>query len=86
MTRNLLPSYALLGQQAQGTTAEEVLENAGLNFMVRKAPAGYRNHLGNFIPHTGHSITYREDTGLALGNVGRTYKVFQNSEAHAFQE
>lgn len=81
MTRNLLPSYALLGQQAQGTTAEEVLENAGLNFMVRKAPAGYRNHLGEFVPHTGHSITYREDTGLALGNVGRTYKVFQNSEA-----
>ena len=28
-SRNLLPSYALLGQEAKGTTAEEVLANAG---------------------------------------------------------
>ena len=80
-SRNLLPSYALLGQEAKGTTAEEVLANAGLDFEVRKAPSGYRNHKGDFIPHKGHSITYRTDTGAALGSVGSTYKVYQNIDA-----
>ncbi|NCW70419.1 MAG: DUF932 domain-containing protein [Marivivens sp.] len=80
-SRNLLPSYALLGQKAKGTTAEEVLANAGLDFEVKKAPSGYRNHEGNFIPHKGHSITYRADTGAALGSVGSTYKVYQNIDA-----
>tara|TARA_Y100000004_G_scaffold195777_1_gene263819 strand:+ start:960 stop:1949 length:990 start_codon:yes stop_codon:yes gene_type:complete len=80
-SRNLLPSYALLGQEAKGTTAEEVLANAGLDFEVKKAPSGYRNHEGDFIPHKGHSITYRTDTGAALGSVGSTYKVYQNIDA-----
>jgi len=80
-SRNLLPSYALLGQEAKGTTAEEVLANAGLDFEVKKAPSGYRNHEGDFIPHKGHSITYRADTGTALGSVGSTYKVYQNIDA-----
>lgn len=80
-SRNLLPSYALLGQEAKGTTAEEVLANAGLDFEVKKAPSGYRNHEGDFIPHKGHSITYRADTGAALGSVGSTYKVYQNIDA-----
>ena len=80
-SRNLLPSYALLGQEAKGTTAEEVLANAGLDFEVRKAPSGYRSHKGDFIPHKGHSITYRTDTGAALGSVGSTYKVYQNIDA-----
>lgn len=80
-SRNLLPSYALLGQEAKGTTAEEVLANAGLDFEVKKAPSGYRNHKGDFIPHKGHSITYRADTGAALGSVGSTYKVYQNIDA-----
>lgn len=77
----LLPAYALLGQQAEGTTAEQVLANAGLDFEVKKAPSGYLNHDGQFIGHKGHSVTYREDTGMALGNVGSTYHVFQNHEA-----
>ena len=81
MTGRLLPSYALLGQEAEGTTAEEVLANAGLDFLVKKAPAGYIGPAGDFVNHRGHSITYREDTGAALGNVGSTYKVFQNHEA-----
>lgn len=80
-SRNLLPSYALLGQEAKGTTAEEVLANAGLDFEVKKAPSGYRNHKGDFIPHKGHSITYRADTGAALGSVGSTYKVYQNIDS-----
>ncbi len=78
MTRNVLPSYALLGQEAEGTTAEEVLANAGLDFEVKKAPSGYMNHDGQFIGHRGHSVTYRADTGMALGNVGSTYHVYQN--------
>ena len=75
-----LPAYALLGQQAEGTTAEEVLANAGLDFTVQKAPAGYMNHRGDFIHHKGHSVTYRDDTGQALGNVGSTYRVYQNND------
>lgn len=77
----LLPSYALLGQQAEGTTAEEVLANAGLDFEVKKAPSGYINHEGDFTHHKGHSVTYRADTGMALGNVGSTYQVYQNVDA-----
>ena len=77
----MLPSYALLGQEAQGTTAKEVLANAGLDFEVRKAPSGYQNHKDDFIPHKGHSITYRTDTGAALGSVGSTYQVYQNHDA-----
>ncbi len=81
MTRNVLPSYALLGQEAEGTTAEEVLANAGLDFEVKKAPSGYMNHDGQFIGHKGHSVTYRADTGMPLGNVGSTYHVYQNVDA-----
>lgn len=75
-----LPAYALLGQQAEGTTAEQVLANAGLDFTVQKAPAGYMNHRGDFVHHKGHSVTYRDDTGQALGNVGSTYRVYQNND------
>ena len=81
MSRNLLPSYALLGQEAQGTTAEEVLRNAGLDFRVEKAPSGYIDPKGNFVNHRGHTITYRTDTGAALGSVGNTYQVYQNVDA-----
>ena len=77
----LLPSYALLGQQAEGTTAEEVLANAGRDFEVKKAPSGYINHEGDFTHHKGHSVTSRADTGMALGNVGSTYQVYQNVDA-----
>ena len=80
-SRNLLPSYALLGQEAKGTTAEEVLANAGLDFEVRKAPSGYMNPQGDFVRHRGHTITYRADTGAALGSVSSSYEVFQNHDA-----
>jgi len=80
-SQQLLPSYALLGQEAIGTTAKEVLANAGLDFEVRKAPSGYIDPKGNFTPHRGHTITYRTDTGAALGSVGNTYKVYQNLDA-----
>ena len=80
-SRNLLPSYALLGQEAKGTTAEEVLANAGLDFEVRKAPSGYMNPQGDFVRHRGHTITYRTDTGAALGSVSSSYEVYQNIDA-----
>jgi len=80
-SRNLLPSYALLGQEAKGTTAEEVLANAGLDFEVKKAPSGYMNPQGDFVRHRGHTITYRADTGAALGSVSSSYEVFQNHDA-----
>ena len=80
-SRNLLPSYALLGQEAKGTTAEEVLANAGLDFEVKKAPSGYMNPQGDFVRHRGHTITYRTDTGAALGSVSSSYEVYQNIDA-----
>jgi len=68
----------LLGKEAQGTTAQEVLENAGLDFNVSKHPSGYMNHDGRFVGNPGHFVTVRDDTGLPLGQVGRTYQVYQN--------
>jgi phage/plasmid-like protein (TIGR03299 family) len=85
-TRNLIPAYALVGQEAEGTTAKEVLANAGLDFEVKMAPSGYLNDKENFVSHKGNSVTYRDDSGQALGNVGSTYRVFQNSETLAIAD
>ena len=82
MTGNIMPAYALLGQEAKGTTAEEVLANAGLDFEVARAPSGYIDPKTNeFVNHRGHSITYRTDTNQCLGHVGGTYQVVQNIDA-----
>jgi len=81
MTRNLVSSYMLLGKEAQGTTAQEVLQNAGLDFTVSKHPSGYMNHEGRFVGNPGHFVTVRDDTGLPLGQVGKSYTVYQNEDA-----
>ena len=81
MTRNLMSSYMLLGEEAQGTTAQEVLQNAGLDFNVSKHPSGYINHEGRFVGNPGHFVTVRDDTGLPLGQVGKTYTVYQNTDS-----
>ena len=81
MTRNLMSSYMLLGKEAQGTTAQEVLQNAGLDFYVSKHPSGYMNHDGRFIGNPGHFVTVRDDTGMPLGQVGKTYHVMQNIDS-----
>ena len=81
MTRNLMSSYTLLGKEAQGTTAQEVLQNAGLDFKVSKHPSGYMNHEGRFVGNPGHFVTVRDDTGLPLGQVGKSYTVYQNEDA-----
>ena len=81
MTRNLMSSYMLLGKEAQGTTAQEVLQNAGLDFTVSKHPSGYMNHEGRFVGNPGHFVTVRDDTGLPLGQVGKSYTVYQNEDA-----
>ena len=90
MTTNLLSSYMLLGQEAQGTTAKEVLENAGLDFNVSKHPSGYMKYSpfreDQFISNPGHFVTVRDDTGLALGQVGRTYHVYQNEQTLAIAD
>jgi phage/plasmid-like protein (TIGR03299 family) len=70
----------LLGNDAQGTNAQEVLQNAGLDFNVSKHPSGYMNDNGKFITNPGHFVTVRDDTGLALGQVGKTYHVYQNAQ------
>ena len=80
MTRNLMSSYMLLGKEAQGTTAQEVLQNAGLDFTVSKHPSGYMNHDGRFIGNPGHFVTVRDDTGMPLGQIGKTYHVYQNED------
>jgi len=38
------------------------------------------NSDGKFITNNGHHVTVRDDTGLALGQVGRTYHVYQNQQ------
>lgn len=81
MTRNLVSSYMLLGKEAQGTTAQQVLQNAGLDFTVSKHPSGYMNHEGRFVGNPGHFVTVRDDTGLPLGQVGKSYTVYQNEDA-----
>ena len=90
MTTNLLSSYMLLGQEAQGTTAKEVLENAGLDFNVSKHPSGYMKYSpfreDQFISNPGHFVTVRDDTGLALGQVGKTYHVYQNEQTLAIAD
>ncbi len=61
-------------------TAQEMLEAAGMaGWNVAKEPA-YRAN-GEQIP--GAFANYTED-GRFLGNVGRTYNVFQNEEIFAF--
>lgn len=73
--RNMMSAIARFGTDAIGKTAEEVLQNAGLNFVVEKQPLYTKT--GKTISSKFNRIA-RTDTDDTLGVVGRTYVPMQN--------
>jgi len=69
------------------TGVHEALTAAGLDWEVKKIPAGYEGDEGEFIPAGAKfNLTKRMDTGAILGQVGNQYSVFQNEQAFAFAD
>lgn len=73
----MIASYMLMGQQAQGTTTEEVLRNAGLDFEVGREPL--YTATGREVRSKFQRIK-RMDNDVTLGVVGRTYHPMQNAD------
>ncbi len=73
--RNMMAAIGRFGKPAQGTTAEEVLQNAGLNFDVAIEPL-YTSK-GKPIRSKFNRV-FRTDTDTTLGVVGKTYVPMQN--------
>ena len=73
----VLSAFSVIGQEAIGTNAEEVLSNAGLNFHTSMEPL--YSSKGKPIKSKFRRI-FREDTDETLGVVGRTYRILQNQE------
>lgn len=71
----MLASYMLMGQEAKGTTTDEVLRNAGLDFEVGMGPL--KTPAGNMVRNKWQRV-FRKDNDVTLGVVGRTYKPMQN--------
>ncbi|MFF7966718.1 DUF932 domain-containing protein [Streptomyces sp. NPDC007903] len=79
------PAWHGLGQIVPGGTTDidEVLRLGGLDFTVATVPALYRFG-GELHEHTDRFHTVREDTGAALGVVGRRYEPIQNRQGFEF--
>lgn len=75
-----------LGQIAdQYETSADVLEKAGLNFIVEKRPNIHRLPSGKEIESTKSFFTFRTDTEEILGDqLGGDYRVIQNKQAFEF--
>jgi len=73
--RSMMGAIARFGNEAQGTTAEEVLANAGLNFDVAIEPL-YTSK-GKPIRSKFNRV-FRQDNDMTLGVVGKTYVPMQN--------
>ncbi|MEU6573595.1 DUF932 domain-containing protein [Streptomyces sp. NPDC046805] len=80
-----VPTWHGLGTVIPGGTTDidEVLRLARLDWQVRKVPALYEWE-GEIRHHDDRFHTVREDTGRALGAVGRDYTVFQNRRVFEF--
>jgi len=74
--RNMMGAIARFGNEAIGTTAEEVLHNAKLDFDVKIEPL-YTSK-GKVIRSKFNRI-FRTDNDATLGVVGKTYVPMQNS-------
>jgi len=74
--RTMMGAIARFGKEAQGTTAEEVLQNAGLNFDVAIEPL-YTSK-GKPIRSKFNRV-FRTDNDTTLGVVGKTYVPMQNN-------
>lgn len=67
-------------------TAEEALDQAGLNWQVKKAPI-FAEIPGVGSAHVpGRLVTYRDDTNQPLGVVGRDWTPVQNADAFRFMD
>ncbi|MFJ6841388.1 DUF932 domain-containing protein [Streptomyces griseoluteus] len=79
------PAWHGLGQIIPGGTTDidEVLRLGGLDFTVATVPALYRWD-GELHEHADRFHTLREDTGAALGVVGRRYEPIQNRTGFEF--
>lgn len=73
----MIASYMLMGQEAQGTTTEEVLRNAGLDFTVSREPL--YTAAGREVRSKFQRIK-RDDNDATLGVVGKTYHPMQNAD------
>ena len=70
-------AYTHFGKKAEGTTAAEVMKNAGLDFKVSMEPLFTSK--GKEIRNNFRRV-FREDNDTTLGVVGKNYKVLTNSE------
>lgn len=79
------PAWHGLGQIIPGGTTDidTVLRQGGLDFTVTTVPALYQWG-GELREHADQFHTVREDTGAALGAVGRRYQPIQNRQGFEF--
>jgi phage/plasmid-like protein (TIGR03299 family) len=73
--RNMMGAIARFGKEAIGTTAEEVLHNAGLDFEVKIEPL-YTS--SGKVVRSKFNRVFRTDNDDTLGVVGKTYVPMQN--------
>ena len=85
----LFGEFTEIGQRclnlADHVTLDNALARGGADFLVGMVPAKF-TPVGETSPTLmvpGHNVTYREDTGEALGVVGNGYTVLQNRTALA---
>lgn len=73
-----------VNEGAEGTTSEELLTLADLNWDVAKRP--YTRHMADGTTQQSKMSweIYRTDTEVELGSVKSKYEVFQNRDAFAF--
>lgn len=81
------PAWHRLGTLvADCQTSEQAIDLAGLNWSVEKSPLFIQSAAGGLLPVAGHFACVRQDTGAALGVVGRDYRIFQNRQAFDFMD
>ena len=74
--RSMMGAIARFGREAQGTTVDEVLANAGADFNIGMESVYTKD--GKAIPNQFR--TFREDTDETFGVVKGTYQVAQNKD------
>lgn len=67
-------------------TSDEALKAGKLDFHVDLAETFWmtKERPGIYLPRSERKVTYRTDTGAALGDVSNDYRVLQNTEAFDF--
>ena len=80
-------TFANIGTDISGlTSAEDVLNAAGLNYTVIKKPMYLQGAEGNLIPYPDKMFTVIEGTDKVLGVVSSKYEVCQNWDAFSFMD